>query len=342
MFRKYLIIFYGLFVVYDSVGQAAQWNDAEHGVSIAKMEFKAKRVIPPAPEAAELGKYGNTQISLFTGTPKVNISLFELKGNSLSVPVSLSYNAGGFKPNEIASWVGLGWSLNAGGVITRSVLGNPDNPTNYFNAQNTYTTPPPVALNFSLYEDLTKMQNGQWETQPDVYFYNFGGSSGKFFIKQDGSIIKKEKNNLKISLCNGCLPVQSSTFTIVDEQGNTYLFSAVEMSTTITDDAVTEGVSSPLTYTYPSSWYLTSITSADGTEVIQFNYYSPANEHTLLREYQQSASQTYSIKTPPGGSLPGIQIVAGFLQWLRSSENIWNLPHCIKMVFRLAILPLNP
>lgn len=305
MLCKYLLLFSAFLYVNNAFPQSSQWNDAEHGISIAKMEFKAKRVIPPAPEAAELGKYGNTQISLFTGTPKINIPLFELKGNSVSVPVSMSYNAGGFKPNEMASWVGLGWSLNAGGVITRSVLGNPDNANNYFNAQNTYTSPAPVALNFTLYENLTKMQNGQWETQPDVYFYNFGGSSGKFFISQDGSIIKKEKNNLKISLCSGCLPDQFSNFTIVDEQGNTYFFNTVELSTTTTDDAVTEGQSSPITYTYASSWYLSSITSADGTEIIQFSYHSPANEHILLREYQQSASQTYSLKTPPGGTITG-------------------------------------
>lgn len=300
-----MLLFSAFLYVANAFPQSSQWNDAEHGISIAQMEFKAKRVIPPAPEAAELGKYGNTQISLFTGTPKINIPLFELKGNSVSVPVSMSYNAGGFKPNEMASWVGLGWSLNAGGVITRSVLGNPDNANNYFNTQNTYTTPPPVALNFTLYENLTKMQNGQWETQPDVYFYNFGGSSGKFFIRQDGSIIKKEKNNLKISLCNGCLPDQFSSFTIVDEQGNTYYFSTVEISTTTSDDAVTEGQSSPPTYTYASSWYLSSITSADGTEIIQFSYHSPSNEHTLLQDYQQSASQTYSLKTPPGGTITG-------------------------------------
>ena len=37
--------------------------------TVARTEFQAKQIIPPAPIAAELGKYGNTPVSLFTGTP---------------------------------------------------------------------------------------------------------------------------------------------------------------------------------------------------------------------------------------------------------------------------------
>ncbi|WP_315823284.1 hypothetical protein [Paraflavitalea speifideaquila] len=70
------------------------------------MQFKAKQVIPPSPEAASLGQYGNVPISLFTGTPTINIPLYELKGNSITLPVSMSYNASGFKPEDEAPGVG--------------------------------------------------------------------------------------------------------------------------------------------------------------------------------------------------------------------------------------------
>jgi len=42
------------------------------------------------------------------------------------VPVSLSYHASGIRVQETAGWAGLGWALNAGGVITRTVQGAPD------------------------------------------------------------------------------------------------------------------------------------------------------------------------------------------------------------------------
>jgi len=42
-------------------------------VTIAKSDFAAKQVIPTSPIAAELGKYGNVPVSLFTGTPNISI-----------------------------------------------------------------------------------------------------------------------------------------------------------------------------------------------------------------------------------------------------------------------------
>jgi len=49
-----------------------------------------------------------------------------ISDRDISVDVSLSYHATGIKVDEEASWVGLGWVLNAGGIITRQVRGNRD------------------------------------------------------------------------------------------------------------------------------------------------------------------------------------------------------------------------
>jgi hypothetical protein len=56
----------------------------------------------------------------------ISIPLYELNEGRISVPISLSYHAGGIRVAEEASWVGLGWSLNAGGVITRTVRDKDD------------------------------------------------------------------------------------------------------------------------------------------------------------------------------------------------------------------------
>ena len=70
--------------------------------------------IPNEPTAAALGEYGEVPVSLHTGVPNISIPIFEVKGKKLSLPISLSYHAGGIKVEEVASWVGLGWSLQAG------------------------------------------------------------------------------------------------------------------------------------------------------------------------------------------------------------------------------------
>ena len=79
-----------------------------------------------SPTAASLGKYGDIPVNYHTGIPQINIPIYTVSAGPLSLPISLSYHASGLKVQEPASWVGAGWSLNAGGVITRSVMGAPD------------------------------------------------------------------------------------------------------------------------------------------------------------------------------------------------------------------------
>src|SRR5580658_10852009 len=72
-----------------------------------------RTVVPPSPNASSLGKFGEWPVSLFTGVPGINIPIYELKGRSISVPISIDYHAAGIRVGEVASWVGLGWALNA-------------------------------------------------------------------------------------------------------------------------------------------------------------------------------------------------------------------------------------
>ncbi len=83
-------------------------------------------VTMPAPNAASLGRYGDVPVSYFTGVPNISIPIHTVQSGPLSLPVSLSYHAGGIRVGEPVSWVGTGWSLNAGGIITRTILGLPD------------------------------------------------------------------------------------------------------------------------------------------------------------------------------------------------------------------------
>ncbi|MFX8668691.1 hypothetical protein ABTM51_21425, partial [Acinetobacter baumannii] len=50
----------------------------------------------------------------------------------LNAAVALSYNSGnGLRVNDVASNVGQGWNLIAGGVITRMQVGEPDDQMPY-------------------------------------------------------------------------------------------------------------------------------------------------------------------------------------------------------------------
>jgi len=284
--KKTTCVFLSVIILGGSV--TAQPNNA--GVEISRTQFQSKQVIPPSPEAAELGKYGNVPISLFTGTPSVSIPLVELKGAVISLPVSMSYSGGGFKPEEIAPWTGLGWSLNAGGVISRSVIGDPDMGDNYFISPSPVHAVPTNEYAKQLYFD--SLRNKTIETQPDIYYFNFMGQSGKFLVYPDGSIINKEKKYLTITPSyNGSA---ERIYFITDERGFTYEFSTLEKTTiTPTDDE--PGAPPMVNRTFISAWYLTKITAPIGNEELEFEYYAPTYGQSTLSGTLSNNSVTYSI-----------------------------------------------
>jgi len=129
-------------------------------------------VIPPSPNATALAKFADVPINEYNGLAEISVPFYTIKvGNELSLPISLGYHSGGVKVSEIASWTGLGWSLNAGGVITRSVNGNADEATNGY--LNGYVNIPygsclegQEAYTFGYQVAVAKIV----DTEPDVFF----------------------------------------------------------------------------------------------------------------------------------------------------------------------------
>src|SRR5258708_10199788 len=127
--------------------------------------------IPTSPNVANLGKFGEYQVSHFSGLPQISIPIFEVKSGSLSIPIALSYHASGVKPTDIASWVGMGWSLSTGGQISRAIVGKPDE--QYYSG-NPLNPTPGVCTTFAyLYQAAT----GVTDTEPDVFNYSYGGAA---------------------------------------------------------------------------------------------------------------------------------------------------------------------
>jgi YD repeat-containing protein len=79
-----------------------------------------------SPVAAAFAEYVVNPVGYYTGVPQIDIPIYNIKLKDFSLPVTLSYHAGGIKIDEMPSSVGLGWNLNAGGVITRAVKDKAD------------------------------------------------------------------------------------------------------------------------------------------------------------------------------------------------------------------------
>src|SRR6478736_1399304 len=78
---------------------------------------KMTEVLTAPPNAAALGKYGGIDVSLNSGMMTKSISLYTIKSSQLEVPLSIVYNSSGFKVSEPPSRLGMGWTMNIGGVI---------------------------------------------------------------------------------------------------------------------------------------------------------------------------------------------------------------------------------
>ena len=133
-----------------------------------------KNVVPPSPNVASLGKYGDIPVSLYTGIPSISIPLYDIKNGDLNLPVSISYHSGGVKVEEVASPVGLGWTLNATGIMGRNIRGLQDE-SNYW-----YPIAPANSVegimssgNATLQSQLAAdVEAGYRDGEADIYYYN--------------------------------------------------------------------------------------------------------------------------------------------------------------------------
>jgi len=120
--------------------------------TVAPLSAYALTSGPTAPETTSFEPVDTTDmVNLQTGDFTYNIPLLEVPGPEGGYPLSLSYHAG-IQPNEDASWVGLGWTLNPG-AINRSVNGYPDDWTNQYGSSHTYwegTTQKTLSIGISI------------------------------------------------------------------------------------------------------------------------------------------------------------------------------------------------
>jgi RHS repeat-associated protein len=233
-----------------------------------------KDVNLPTPNAAALGKYGDIPVSYFTGVPSISIPIHTLQEGPLSLPVSLNYHASGLKVAETASWVGAGWSLDAGGMISRTVLGLSDEQAGvgYFanGANLLYTS-----------SNVKEVADGKIDSEPDLFNFNIMGYSGKFYYDPKATTTNKWTTVPKQDIVIEHDPVNLNFFKITTPDGVIYTFGVLE-------------ISNP--GTIKTGWYLTKIESPDKKYAINLTY------EAENFAYRSLASTAYYVA---GMELPG-------------------------------------
>jgi YD repeat-containing protein len=267
--------------------------------------------VPPAPTTAALERYALMPINEASGTPDISLPLLQAQSGSLSLPLSLTYHASGIRVDDEASWVGLGWSLNAGGVITRVVRGKADESSEGF-LEHFGQVPQVDTLNDgSDFNFLRRVAAQETDYEADLFTYSFPGGSGTFMVDNEGVFQPMPYQPLRITATR-----EGSTlnFSLVDQVGTTYAFTAHEFTTSRRHG--------PNGTTNCSAWYLTQIVSADRTDTIRLAY----DSHTI--SYPSNYSQSLSV---PQGTEEGYFGATGTAISAISTSNSFNTVAAVRL-----------
>ena len=261
--------------------------------AFAQYDGSVPVVAPVTPTAAALFKASERPVGSFSGTTPINIPLFSMSTGGLQLPVTLDYNNGGIRVEEIASWVGLGWNLQPGGQITRQMRGVPDEDASHGGLITSTTLPHPstfpgsnVAVN-SYY-----VVSGNLDEEPDIYFFNFLGYSGKFYFDESGNphMISQQPLSIQKTISSD----QFTEFIITDAKGTQYIFGDTYVEYSYPSYSSSGSYSNlPTGPIYNSTWKLYQIKDLSGEHVINLTYtYASTSFQTWSGSYMRISGET--------------------------------------------------
>ncbi|MCD4745066.1 MAG: BACON domain-containing protein [Bacteroidales bacterium] len=261
-------------------------------------------VVFPSANASSFINEAKAMVSNYTGKLNYKIPLFSLKSYDIELPISLSYNTSGAKVDEIASWVGLGWTLNAGGCITRVMKGLPDEYKGTIGTLYGITLPAYGYLHLknhpdhgfiniegfpSQYNELFQKRfvrnaewenldgfnmgdglgNGEaWDTQGDEFYFNFSGYAGKFVFDQNGNILTLPHNNFKITKTSKIFNIEGVNVERIVKfdviTPDGYKYTFGDINLDAVETTINIQVSRKIKYQYP---HITSASLINGIEV---------------------------------------------------------------------------
>ncbi|MET0943979.1 MAG: hypothetical protein ABWY22_01080 [Flavobacterium sp.] len=224
----------------------------------AQESLKLPNFIPPSPQAYELTKYGDVPVDESSGRISLSIPVHTYTAGSLQVPISFSTSGGGVKVSQTPTWTGVGWNLNAGGVITRTVKDLPDETAldrgSYSYKELLDMRILTVAGIYELPGNVVAfLRNNKFnDTEADVFNFSFPGYSGSFYLVEDENGIfhaklTKYESELKIDILgdfsapSGFVNFEPNlnpnySFRITTTDGTKYYFGGLVIGTEVSDN----------------------------------------------------------------------------------------------------------
>lgn len=251
-------------------------------------------LVQPSPSAYSITRYGDIPVSMFTGNPNIEIPIFTIQAKDFEFPIVLKHHGGAIKTDEMASNVGLGWSISSTAAVSRSIRGLPDECHFGFSSleqhvidqivgimsEDTYPSMEELERRQRLYEDY---YFGSRDITSDIYYFSFNGINGKIYFNFQMEPFIDCNNFIYL---DDYLP---NYYSIRDVHENKYYFYDAELTEYHEDAGKINSCFNLDLQKYPTSLYLSRIETASG-EVITFNYsiipgvqYTAVNQGMTLR-----------------------------------------------------------
>lgn len=258
---------------------------AQTDVSYLRGTTQLEDILPPSPESSSRVKYADVPFTHSLGMAEYSVPLWDLRGHILHLPLSLEYRSGGIRMDEIAGVAGLGWTLEAGGCITREVVYMPDEferlsepffrmPTASELYSLSSNPAPQSGPGLGLLQDILYHRR---DCSPDRYRYSVCGLNGTFIMDENLNPIQLTGPGVSLSYNR-----VTDTFTMKGPDGTVYVLGGNDSlnntarETSIRRDPPLDGETptsgQEVDWNAVTAWYLTSVTSRDGTETATFTY----------------------------------------------------------------------
>lgn len=301
-------------------------------------------IVPTTPEAASFERFGKLEVNASSGVPNIRVPLHTIRLKDFDWNVGLSYHARGFKVDDIAGSVGLGWNISLNGMISATVLGRSDVIRPLDDVESVLKRDLELGgsysstgqIEYNNYDDkrladeaLDPMGKNY---MPDIFTLNIGELNHKFFLKPvDDSIPADDTTTVRYTSVGYTMPasntvirltsmvdryneqLKEAVFEVTDPKGNRYFLSAKGANSVINRCGTQR-----LAYSDPSYvFYLDSIRTFR-EEWVKFHYQDVTytyrydktpSEVRAERIYNDSQCSELNIESYNGGC-PTIRFIA--------------------------------
>ncbi|PWG77989.1 hypothetical protein [Pararcticibacter amylolyticus] len=239
------------------------------------------QIIPPSPVSSQIAKYIDYPVSLFTGVPEITIPIYEIKSGELILPITLTYHASGIRVNDRHYPVGLGWTLNAGGRISRTIKSHPDEEVYSLTDSEIYARL--YSSEYLVQNDLYRLTQLR-DIEPDLFSFNLGlqgKASGRFIFDQNAKGASLELSNPmflpKVNLRFDYFNTAQKMIGLTDEEGVCYKFGGFTTQGQVAYEIASHSSTAGDPYqnhVYTSGWLCNEIVPANKNlrDAITFDY----------------------------------------------------------------------